>query len=38
MAIAIEFAGQSGPPRWIAPRPFTWDYGMFGATAPAPAP
>jgi FtsP/CotA-like multicopper oxidase with cupredoxin domain len=34
MAIAIEFAGQPGPPRWSAPRPFTWDYGLFGA-APA---
>lgn len=38
MAIAIEFAGQSGPPRWIAPRPFTWDYGIFSATATDPAP
>jgi len=38
MAIAIEFAGQSGPPRWIAPRPFTWDYGIFSATAPERAP
>ena len=33
MAIAIEFAGRSGPPRWIPPRPFTWDYGLFGSNA-----
>lgn len=33
MAIAIEYAGQPGPPRWVAPRPFTWDYGLFGSDA-----
>ena len=32
MAIAIEFAGHSGPPRWTAPRPFTWDCGLFGSS------
>jgi len=30
MAIAIEYAGSSGPPRWTPPRPFAWDYGLFG--------
>jgi FtsP/CotA-like multicopper oxidase with cupredoxin domain len=30
MAIAIEYAGSPGPPRWTTPRPFAWDYGLFG--------
>jgi FtsP/CotA-like multicopper oxidase with cupredoxin domain len=30
MAIAIEYAGSSGKPRWTPPRPFAWDYGLFG--------
>lgn len=38
MAIAIEFAGHSGAPRWVAPRPFTWDYGWFGSSAVERAP
>jgi FtsP/CotA-like multicopper oxidase with cupredoxin domain len=38
MAIAIEYAGQAGPPRWIAARPFAWDYGVFGAGAVERAP
>ena len=33
MAIAIEYAGRPGPPRWIPPRPFVWDYGVFGSPA-----
>ena len=34
MAIAVEYAGRSGPPRWVPPRPFTWDYLQFGAPPP----
>ena len=30
MAIAVEYADQPGRPRWEAPRPFVWDYGLFG--------
>lgn len=37
MAIAIEYANQPGPPRWVAPRPFTWDYGVFGSDTAARA-
>lgn len=33
MAIAIEYAGQSGRPRWTPPPAFAWDYGVFGAPA-----
>lgn len=33
MAIAVEYAGRPGPPRWIAPRPFTWELGLFAADA-----
>jgi FtsP/CotA-like multicopper oxidase with cupredoxin domain len=36
MAIAVEYAGASGPPRWVPPRASAWDYGAFGSTA-APA-
>jgi FtsP/CotA-like multicopper oxidase with cupredoxin domain len=35
MAIAIEYAGQSGAPRWLPAPPFNWDYGVFGASTPA---
>jgi FtsP/CotA-like multicopper oxidase with cupredoxin domain len=38
MGIVVEYAGQSGPPRWAAPRPFTWDYGLFGSGATPAAP
>jgi FtsP/CotA-like multicopper oxidase with cupredoxin domain len=33
MAIAVEYAGRPGPPRWIATRPFTWELGLFGTDA-----
>lgn len=33
MAIAIEYAGQSGRPRWTPPPTFEWDYGVFGSPA-----
>ena len=38
MGIVVEYAGQSGAPRWLAPRPFTWDYGLFGGAATPAAP
>jgi FtsP/CotA-like multicopper oxidase with cupredoxin domain len=30
MGIVVEYAGQSGKPRWTAPKPFKWDYTRFG--------
>lgn len=38
MGIAIEYAGQQGPPQWSAVAPFTWDYSLFGGTEPVPEP
>jgi FtsP/CotA-like multicopper oxidase with cupredoxin domain len=35
MGIVIEYAGQSGEPRWLAPEGAErWDYTMFGRPAP----
>jgi FtsP/CotA-like multicopper oxidase with cupredoxin domain len=31
MAIAIEYAGQSGRPRWTPPPAVAWDYAVFGS-------
>jgi FtsP/CotA-like multicopper oxidase with cupredoxin domain len=30
MGIVIEYAGEKGKPRWIAPKPFPWNYAQFG--------
>jgi FtsP/CotA-like multicopper oxidase with cupredoxin domain len=30
MGIVVEYAGQNGKPRWVAPHPFHWDYTQFG--------
>jgi FtsP/CotA-like multicopper oxidase with cupredoxin domain len=38
MAIAVEYAGHSGAPRWSTPGPFTWDYGAFGRAGAVAAP
>ena len=35
MAIAVEYADRSGPPRWLPPPPHEWNYGDFAAP-PAP--
>lgn len=38
MAIAVEYAGQTGAPRWLPTPPFTWDYGTFGRAESAASP
>lgn len=38
MAIAVEYAGATGAPRWLPPRPFTWDYGLFASKPSDRAP
>jgi FtsP/CotA-like multicopper oxidase with cupredoxin domain len=30
MGIVIEYAGAGGEPVWAAPKPFRWDYTLFG--------
>jgi FtsP/CotA-like multicopper oxidase with cupredoxin domain len=34
MGVVIEYAGQSGEAKWVKPKPFLWDYSIFGHTAP----
>ena len=39
MGIVVEYAGRTGKPLWITPKPFRWDYTQFGnAAGPAIAP
>lgn len=30
MGIVVEYANHKGKPQWIAPKPFKWDYHLFG--------
>ncbi len=30
MGTIIQYAGQKNKPRWIKPKPFLWDYSVFG--------
>jgi FtsP/CotA-like multicopper oxidase with cupredoxin domain len=36
MGIVVEYAGQSGAPKWEKPNPFQWDYSIFGVPSTAP--
>jgi FtsP/CotA-like multicopper oxidase with cupredoxin domain len=39
MGVVVEYGGQAGKPRWIAPKAFKWDYAQYGtgvASAVAP--
>jgi FtsP/CotA-like multicopper oxidase with cupredoxin domain len=36
MGVVVEYAGQNGKPKWIAPKPFHWNYARFGKTDAAP--
>jgi FtsP/CotA-like multicopper oxidase with cupredoxin domain len=38
LGIVIEYAGQSGDPRWSPPGPFPWDYTAFASADAAPEP
>ena len=38
MGIVVEYAGKSGDPRWIQPKPSRWDYTVFGDTRTVPPP
>jgi FtsP/CotA-like multicopper oxidase with cupredoxin domain len=37
MGIVIEYAGRTGKPQWVKPKPSTWDYTAFGHPAAASA-
>lgn len=37
MGIVVEYAGQSGEPKWEKPKAFQWDYTAFGHPGTAPA-
>ncbi len=30
MGVVVEYGGQKGKPQWIKPKPFRWDYSLFG--------
>jgi FtsP/CotA-like multicopper oxidase with cupredoxin domain len=36
MGIVVEYAGQSGAPKWEKPKPFQWDYSIFGHPSTTP--
>jgi FtsP/CotA-like multicopper oxidase with cupredoxin domain len=39
MGVVVEYAGQQGEPKWVAPpNPPPWDYTIFGAQAQHPEP
>jgi FtsP/CotA-like multicopper oxidase with cupredoxin domain len=37
MGTVIEYAGRSGRPQWVKPKPFHWDYTHFGRVGAPPA-
>jgi FtsP/CotA-like multicopper oxidase with cupredoxin domain len=38
LGTVIEYANQGGEPQWLAPPATAWDYTIFGADKPVPAP
>jgi FtsP/CotA-like multicopper oxidase with cupredoxin domain len=34
MGVIVEYAGHSGKPRWMTPKPSRWDYAHFGVANP----
>jgi FtsP/CotA-like multicopper oxidase with cupredoxin domain len=36
MGIVVEYAGHRGPPQWVTPKPFVWDYRRFAAANTTP--
>jgi FtsP/CotA-like multicopper oxidase with cupredoxin domain len=33
MGIVVEYAGHTGKPQWLPPKPFKWNYARFGKSA-----
>jgi FtsP/CotA-like multicopper oxidase with cupredoxin domain len=38
MGVVVEYAGQPGEPRWLAPPSKDWSYTVFGRNGPSPRP
>ena len=38
LGVVVEYANQRGEPQWSAPPSSAWDYTIFGADQPLPAP
>jgi FtsP/CotA-like multicopper oxidase with cupredoxin domain len=38
MGIVIEYAGSKGQPQWVKPKPYHWDYTLFGKPGTSVAP
>jgi FtsP/CotA-like multicopper oxidase with cupredoxin domain len=38
MGIVVEYGGRSGKPQWVKPKPYRWDYTMFGKSGATAAP
>lgn len=38
MGVVVEYAGAHGKPQWQKPRPFKWDYTIFGVSQTAAEP
>jgi FtsP/CotA-like multicopper oxidase with cupredoxin domain len=36
MGIVVEYAGATGKPQWTKPKPYKWDYTLFGKPGEAP--
>jgi FtsP/CotA-like multicopper oxidase with cupredoxin domain len=37
MGIVVEYAGHNGKPQWSKPKPYRWDYSLFGKPNGAPS-
>jgi FtsP/CotA-like multicopper oxidase with cupredoxin domain len=37
MGVAVEYAGAKGKPQWSKPKPYKWDYTIFGKPATSAA-
>jgi FtsP/CotA-like multicopper oxidase with cupredoxin domain len=38
LGIVVEYAGKTGTPVWIDPKPVEWDYTQFASATPVPTP
>ncbi len=38
MGIVVEYTGKSGKPQWVRPKPYQWDYTIFGNDSPSEHP